>query len=321
MKTIHLGLVLITAYLFLLMGCSSEETVTTAGSAVAAPTSSGLSIQTLSTKPWLISGGDVLVEVSQDSQTNSAPLSVSLNGEDISNAFRSVSAQRRQALLTGLPLGESELQASVSGSNESASLTLTNYPQSGPLLSGPHETPFYCQASEFLLVNGETLGAVTDGQCSVATRVDYVYWSSSEQAFKPFTEQQRQSLTNTAAQETSADPVDGQGTDQSGAVLSDIAEIVDYRGATIPFIVRVETGTVNRAIYEIAMLHDPNTGSIDPWNPSDNWNGKLVYTHGGGCRGGWYQQGNRTGGVMRQGLFEQGYAVVSSTLNVFGQNC
>ncbi len=321
MKTIHSGLVLITACIFLLTSCSSEETISTAGSPVTAPASSGLSIQTLSTKPWLISGGDVLVEVSQDSQANTAPLSVSLNGEDISNAFRSVSAQRLQALLTDLPLGESELRASVSGSNESATLTLTNYPQSGPLLSGPHESPFYCQSSEFLLVNGETLGAATDGQCSVATRVDYVYWSNSEQAFKPLTEQQQQSLTITAAQETSADPIDGQDTDPSVAVLSDIAEIVDYRGATIPFIVRVETGTVNRAIYEIAMLHDPNTGNVDPFNPSDNWNRKLVYTHGGGCRGGWYQQGNRTGGVMRQGLFEQGYAVVSSTLNVFGQNC
>ena len=84
---------------------------------------------------------------------------------------------------------------------------------------------------------------------------------------------------------------------------------------------RLETGTVNRAIYEIAMLHNPDEGELDPWNRSVNWNGKLVYTHGGGCRSGWHQQGNRTGGVMRQGLFERGYAVMSSSLNVFGQNC
>jgi len=90
-----------------------------------------------------------------------------------------------------------------------------------------------------------------------------------------------------------------------------------------PYIVRVETGTVNRAVYEIAMLHNPLNGSrfLNPWNRSSNWNDKLVYTHGGGCRAGWHQQGIRTGGVMRRGLFEQGYALTSATLNVFGQNC
>ena len=46
---------------------------------------------------------------------------------------------------------------------------------------------------------------------------------------------------------------------------------------------------------------NPDEGELDPWNRSVNWNGKLVYTHGGGCRSGWHQQGNRTGGVMRQG--------------------
>ena len=45
---------------------------------------------------------------------------------------------------------------------------------------------------------------------------------------------------------------------------------------------------------------------------------KLVYTHGGGCRSGWFQQGTVTGGVLRKGLLERGYALASSTLNVFG---
>ena len=90
---------------------------------------------------------------------------------------------------------------------------------------------------------------------------------------------------------------------------------------TIPQIIRVETGTVNRAVYEIAMLHDPNDTEVSPWSRSAGWNGKLIYTHGGGCRGGWYRQGTRSGGVIRPEFFEIGYAVVSSSLNVFGQNC
>jgi len=42
---------------------------------------------------------------------------------------------------------------------------------------------------------------------------------------------------------------------------------------TIPYDVRVETGTVNRAVYEIAMLHNPKEVQISPWNRSTGWNG------------------------------------------------
>ena len=78
---------------------------------------------------------------------------------------------------------------------------------------------------------------------------------------------------------------------------------------------------MNRAIYEIAMLHDPAQPQPDPWTRPAGWNGKLVYTHGGGCREGWYRQGDQTGGVLREGLLAMGYALTSSSLNVFGQNC
>ena len=89
----------------------------------------------------------------------------------------------------------------------------------------------------------------------------------------------------------------------------------------MPFIVRVQTGTINRAIYQSAMLHNPADPAPDPWTRSAGWNGKLVYTHGGGCQSGWYQQGNSTGLVLNAGLLGMGYAVTSASLNVFGQNC
>lgn len=37
--------------------------------------------------------------------------------------------------------------------------------------------------------------------------------------------------------------------------------------------------------------------------------------------GGWYRQGARTGGVTDEVMLRQGYALASSTLNVFGTNC
>lgn len=292
----------------LLLSCSTEEPVATSASVAgeqatlsgAAQNNEGeIQLRAVSTQPWLVTGGDVLVEVAIDASLSPGGLTVSLNGSDISDRFREVSATTLQALLTDLPLGDSTLSVEHRNEQLSDSLTLTNFPQSGPIISGPHEQPFVCQTDQFETVAGETLGNALDSNCTIPTRVDYVYWSAEDEQFKP--------LPLTAESELPAD-----------------MGLIEVMGqAEQPYIVRVETGTVNRAVYEIAMLHNPLEGSrfLDPWNRSASWNDKLVYTHGGGCRGGWYQQGDRTGGVMRRGLFEQGYAVTSATLNVFGQNC
>ena len=51
----------------------------------------------------------------------------------------------------------------------------------------------------------------------------------------------------------------------------------------MPYIVRVDSGTINRAIYQIAILDDPTTASLDPasWKPSAGWNRKVVVSFGG----------------------------------------
>lgn len=277
------------------MSCSSEEPVSTSGMLAFDPAESEISISILSTKSWLVTGGDVLVEVSVDESVNPQPYTVKLNGADVSARFVSVTSRKRQALLTNLPEGESKLSVETIAGGVQETLTLTNYPSAGPIISGPHESPYICQSEEFTLVTGEFLGPAKDLNCSVETRIDYVYWSDQDSEFKPY-------------------PL---------LAGSEIPEDVGYVGEDLetPFIVRVETGSVNRSIYEISMLHDPVNGQLDPWRKSTSWNNKLVYTHGGGCRGGWHQQGVVTGGVLNKGLLEQGYALSSSTLNVFGQNC
>ena len=75
-----------------------------------------------------------------------------------------------------------------------------------------------------------------------------------------------------------------------------------------PMRVRIETGTINRGIYQIAMVEG-------------GWNGRLIYTFGGGCEPGWYQQGNETGGVTDPVMLSRGYAIASNSLNVQGNNC
>jgi len=177
---------LLSSAILLLCACSTEETVTTTAPVTPVETVSELRLATLSTKPWLITGGDVLVEVTLPANTNPAQLQISLNGTPVSSQFRAIGTTRMQALLTGLPLGDSTLEASLGNNSPSSSLLLTNYPITGPIISGPHEQPFYCQTEEFITVAGAALGAATDQDCSVVTRVDYVYWSASEQVFKPW---------------------------------------------------------------------------------------------------------------------------------------
>src|SRR5690606_8284449 len=99
----------------------------------------------------------------------------------------------------------------------SDTMRLTVWPITGPILSGPHQQPFICQTEAFEVVTGERLGAPLDANCSVPTRIDYVYRSTAEDAFLPF-------------------PLNGQRP-------SDIASVTTIDGTTVPFIVRVETGT------------------------------------------------------------------------------
>jgi hypothetical protein len=286
---------LVAALTVVLAGCALGG-----GSGEGAPAgelgASDLRLETVSTRSYLVTGGDVLLRVELGADVDPAAVEVRANGQDVTASFHAADDGSLLGLVSGLPDGDNQIEA-VAG-DASAALQVTSYPISGPIISGPHEQPFFCQTQDFSTAGGATLGEPLDENCSAETRVEYVYFSpTSGEAgeFLPF--------------------------DPAARATLDIPEVTTLAGATVPFIVRVETGTVNRAIYEIAMLHDPALAEPDPWTPSAGWNGKLVYTHGGGCRGGWYVQGDGTGGVLRQGLLEMGYALTSASLNVFGNNC
>ena len=257
-------------------------------------------IRTLSTSPDRVSGGDVLVEIAYPRRLSSQALIVSLNGRDVSSAFRAGRTPNTVlGLVTGLSVGRNTLTVEGKGrAPPGESLALTNYPITGPIFSGPHQTPFVCETQTFVLpVTGGNLGPPLDSDCSTATRIDYVY-RSTVGTLKP--------LPN-----PSVHP-------------ADIAQTTTSQGITVNYIVRVETGTINRAIYQIAILHDPAAGPVpDPWTSSPAWNGRLLYSYGGGAKAG-HHQGRTTGGVLSSAsggdVLALGYAMAASSLNVFGNN-
>ena len=264
---------------------------------IASALGAGLEITSVSnSRPDKISGGDVLVQVRAPANVDLADIKVKLEGNvDVTSAFRIDSLNRALlGLLTGLPQGKTTVVANAKGVAAGV-LHLTNHPITGPIFSGPQEQPFFCESANFNIGNGVLLGPPLDEKCSVTTRVDYRYRTTAG-AFAIL---------------------------QNPSVLpANVATTTTTEGKTVNYIVRVETGTVNRGIYQIAILHDP-TKELEPdfMRKPDGWNKRLIYTFGGGCGGGWYAQGTTTGGVMVDQLLRQGYAVASSTLNVFSQNC
>jgi len=282
----------------MLSACSREGGFGSKADASEVLGSSDLRIEAVSTRPYLVTGGDVLLRIRAGEDLDLSRVRVSANGEDVTRGFSpSAPGGPLIGLVQGLRMGHNEIEARIPGSEATAALELTNYPISGPIISGPHEMPFLCQTEEFTTAGGESLGPALDENCSVETRVEYVYLSTLDGEFKAY------------------------GGSPAGAMLADLAEATTLDGESVPFIVRVQTGTVNRAIYQSAMLHDPADAAPDLWTRSRGWNGKLVYTHGGGCQSGWFQQGSSTGTVLNRGLLEMGYAVTSASLNVYGQNC
>ena len=80
-------------------------------------------------------------------------------------------------------------------------------------------------------------------------------------------------------------------------------------GASAPYLVRVESGTINRSIYRIATLADP--AKPDAMSPA--WNKRLAFTFGGGC-GTAYNQGTSTVESVLSDLYlSRGFAYGQST--------
>ena len=258
-----------------------------------------IQIHTLSTRPDMITGGDVLVRIEVPAVINLRSVRVTLNNTDVTTAFRDDAGHSLMGIVAGLVEGNNILAVTAGGDTSkspAAKLTLVNHPITGPVFAGAKEEPFVCETETFKLRSGGTLGWPLDANCSVKTRIDYLYESKAGGDLKPL-----------------PDPKNPP---------ADVAQITPLGRGTVPYIVRIETGTINRSIYQIAMLHNPAS------EPEPNfatkpagWNGRLIYTFGGGCHGGWYRQGATTGGVEEDVMLRPGYAVVSSTLNTFGNNC
>ena len=234
-----------------------------------------LQIATVPTPAHLVSGGNALVRVALPAGVDGGDARIALNGDDVTALFREEPVDRlgrdRRALLglvDGLVLGDNTVSVTVG--DQTGELVVTNYATGGPIFSGEQLDPYFCledlepdpegQPRRFAVGNGDFIvGGKLDDDCALETRVDYLYRTAGEEpTFAPL-----------------PDPA---------VRPADLAETTTNEGHTVPYVVRLETGTINRAIYQTAALVDPARPDPDPWAAQPGWNGRLVYTYGGGAR-------------------------------------
>jgi hypothetical protein len=235
-------------------------------------------VNVLSSRYDLVSGGDALVEIKASEGAKASELKVSLNGRQLEAALKfDQPSNTLRGLVTGLDNGANWLQ--VRGpTGYSVSQPLVNYPITGPILSGPHMTPYECRTKE------SGLGEPTDANCSAPTRYDWFYKPADGGAYKAY--------------------------DPKGPKPSDVAMTTTIAGKTVPFVVRVESGVIDRSIYRIAVLDNPATPGF---SPDEGWNGRFGVTFGGGA-GTQYNQGtNQPAAVLSDLYLSRGFAYAAST--------
>jgi hypothetical protein len=176
-----------------------------------------LGIDVLSNRADVISAGDALVEVKIPAGVSPSKVRVFDDARDVTSSFAVRPNGRFEGLVSGLSVGRNVLTASAQGA-KSASITVTDHPNGGPVFSGPQVQPWVCQST------------ATDSQCNQPPTYTFQYMSTSGEF---------------AAYDPDNPP-------------SDVAPTTTDQGKTVPYIVRIEEGYQDRDQYAIAALYDPS---------------------------------------------------------------
>jgi hypothetical protein len=185
------------------------------------------------------------------------------------------------------------IKATATGAR-GAQLVLTDHAIGGPVLAGPQIQPWACQKG------------ATDRQCNTPPTFAYSYLP-----------------VGTGGLGFAASGVGGANTlqpyDPANPPPSPlIASATTDTGATVPFVVRTETGYLDRDQYAVATLYQPGK----PWTPvrpQPQFNRKLVLTHGASCDT-TYGTGTAPS-VLDVKLLGHGYGLASHALDNAGHNC
>ena len=241
------------------------------------PAPTKVEIKALSTDPGRGTGGNVLVQIALPAGTPAESVRVTLDGRDVGSVFQSVSPNARVGLVTGLVNGKNTLhgqcgqpRARVARDHELSDHRPGDVRAVAAAVHLPDRS-VHAAGRQRSSARRSTPTAPRGPSCSTSIArpgrpPEFKPLPGLDDACRPMSRRRRRSA-----------------------------------GATVNFIVRVETGTMNRGIYQNAILHDPTVDPPPaPLAPPKGWNRRLVALHGSGCPSGWYIQGAAmgAGGVL-----------------------
>lgn len=255
--------------------------------------SAAVRIKVLSTRADLVSGGEALVQVLLPPRAKTSRVKIHVGARNVTREFGLRSNGKFEGLVTGLANGSNLLTAKLPD-GYGARLTIVNHPIGGPIFSGPQIQPWLCQAG------------ATDKQCDQPPAFAYYYLPAG--------------TTNTGAGASGiASDSPFQSYDPANPPpASAIATATTTDGVTVPFIIREETGYIDRDQYTIATLWQPGK-PWEPWAPQRQYNGRLVITHGASCD---TTYGTGTAPTVQDAkILGGGFIVMSTALDNAGHNC
>ncbi|HSG82225.1 MAG TPA: DUF6351 family protein [Gemmatimonadota bacterium] len=267
------------------------------------PASDVFAVSVVSSAPDQVTGGDARLHIEVPRTVPLHQVEVWVNGADQRSRFSVVSGTRRlTGVIDGLAVGANSLLVKANGKGVGrpapVPMTLTNFPITGPVFSGPHQYPFVCttmtqglgQPIADDLVTGTKVfdsGNNLIGysrNCSAPTQVVFRYRTTggSWQAYTPGMPRP-----------------------------SDMAQTTTLDGQTVDFIVRWERGTINRFLYSIAMLAPFDADATTLGRGA--WNGRVIYRFDGGVAIGHTQGSLSTSGSLYDVGLARGYAILYSS--------
>jgi hypothetical protein len=268
------------------------------------PARDEFSVQVVSSAPYQVTGGHARLHVEVPRTVPLHHVEVWVNGIDQRAHFNILAGTARTltGVIDGLKVGKNHLQVKANGQGKGrpvpVDITLTNYPITGPIFSGPHQHPFVCTTmseglgqpipdhpttgTQVFDVSGKVIGYSRD--CSIATQVVFTYRTTTNQ-WKDY--------------------------DLTKPRPADMAQTTTIDGQRVDFIVRWERGTINRFIYSIAMLA-PFDDSAWELN-RDAWNKRVIYRFDGGVGIGHSQGRTSTSAMLYDIGLARGYAILYSS--------
>jgi hypothetical protein len=253
-------------------------------------------IKVLSNRADLVSGGDALVRVTLPRGVRASRLRLTAGRRNVTRALRRTGRRRLDGRVRGLRVGRVALTARIRDGS-AARLLVTNHPIGGPVLAGPQIQPWACQPS------------ARDPKCNQRASYRFLYLPKGAP-------RNGAALPGTNSNDNSGsfrpyDPKNPPAPDQ-------IDTATTTEGVTVPFIVRLETGYLDRDQYAIATLFQPGKR----WRanrPQPQFNHRLVITHGFSCETE-YKTGDAPN-VLVPKVLAGGFVVMSHALDHAGHNC